>query len=285
MEKINNEIKMIQYFDEHFYRRIIHMETSEDQVKWYPSVTTKLGIVEKYGLDRWRGDIGNREADIRLGESQNRGSRIHKAWQVYQNDGSIGFWRWQIDEVKPEADFILQDQGEYLDFLKLHSFTEIVKPEFLATEFILYSDKYGEAGTCDNILGIKKGSYMISGSKSLVLEGGTYIADLKSGKEVYDEAFMQEASYIAMYNEMGLNKIWGDMKGALTLHTNAKTRGGIVGFSATLRTIPELREDFEDFRAVSKVWERKNKNAAPKDFTFPQVIRRTETKTLEVDNG
>jgi len=267
-------VKMIQYFDDRWYRRVIHMETSEDKVKWYPSITTKLGIVEKYGLDRWRGDIGNREADIRMHEAQNRGSRIHKAWQVYQNKGSIGYWRWQVDEEKPEADFLFQDQGEYLDFLKLHYLTESLKPDFLATEYILYSDRYGEAGTCDNIMGIKKGSYNINGSKPLVLETGTYIADLKTGKEVYDEAYMQEAAYVAMYKEMGLNKVWGDIVGALTIHTSAKTKSGIAGLGVTLRTIEELREDFEDFRAVSRVWERKNKNSSPKDFEYPQVIRR-----------
>jgi len=268
-----NEVKMIQYFDDHWYRRVIEHETSEPEIRWYPSVTTKLGIVAKYGLDKWRGDIGNREADLRVYEAQNRGSRIHKAWQVYQMGGSIGFWRWQTGEDKPEADFLLQDQGEYLDFLKLHYFTEAVKPDFKGTEFVLYSDKYQEAGTCDNILTIKEGNYNINGSKPLKL-GGAYIADLKSGKEVYDESFMQVASYAQMYKEMGLEGALGALSGALILHTKAKTRTGIMGFSVTLRTIEELREDFKDFRAVSTIWERKNKTVAPKDFEFPQVVRR-----------
>ena len=49
--EIKTEVKMIQYFDDHWYRRIIPREKSEDEIMWYPSVTTKLGIVEKYGLD------------------------------------------------------------------------------------------------------------------------------------------------------------------------------------------------------------------------------------------
>ena len=120
---------------------------------------------------------------------------------------------------------------------------------------------------------------MIAGSKSLPLEEGTYIADLKSGKEIYDESFLQEAAYVAMYNEMGLNKVWGEIKGALTLHTNSKTTGGIIGFNVILRTIEELREDFQDFRAVSKIWERKNKTASPRDFTFLQIIKRSDYGT------
>ncbi|KKK80020.1 hypothetical protein LCGC14_2827700, partial [marine sediment metagenome] len=136
------EVKMIQYFDDHWYRREIERKESDNEIRWYPSVTTKLGIVAKYGLDKWRGDIGNREADLRALEAQNRGSRVHRAWQVYQEGGSVGFWRWQTGEDKPEADFLLQDQGEYLDFLKLHYFTEIVKPDFIATELTLYSDQY-----------------------------------------------------------------------------------------------------------------------------------------------
>ena len=275
-----SEVKMIQYFDDHWYRRVIQRDQSADEIRWYPSVTTKLGVIN-LPFGRWRGEIGNREADLRIMEAGNRGSRIHKAWQVYQEGSTVGFWRWQIDEEKPVADFLLQDQGEYLDFLKLHYFTEIVKPEFLATEYILYSDKYKEAGTCDNLLGIKAGKYMVNGAKPLILEEGTYLADLKSGKEVYDEAFMQESSYVSMYKEMGLNKVWGDIKGALTLHTRAKTRGGIIGFGVTLRTMEELREDFKDFRAVSTMWERKNKLAMPKDFEFPQTISRLKKKEAE----
>ena len=274
MENKEQTIKMIQYFSDHWYRRVIQRDKSPEEIRWYASTTTKLGIVAKYGLDKWRGDIGNREADLRMMEAASRGSRIHKAWEVYQMGGSVGYWRWQLDEEKPEADFVLRDQGEYLDFLKLHYFTEAVKPDFLATEYILYSDKYGEAGTCDNILGIKGGSYMIGGSKPVVLKEGTYIADLKSGKAVYDEAFLQVADYTAMYMEMGLAAAWGEIQGALILHTKATTRGGIIGFSATLRTIEQLREDFKDYRAVAQMWERKNKKSAPKDFEFPQVIRR-----------
>jgi len=270
-----NEAKMIQYFDSHWYRRIIERKESDNEIRWYPSVTTKLGIVAKYGLDKWRGDIGNREADLRVLEAGNRGSRIHRAWQVYQEGGSVGFWRWQTGEEKPEADFLLQDQGEYLDFLKLHYFTEIVKPEFKGVEYILYSDKYSEAGTCDNILGIKAGKYMVNGSKPLVLEEGTYIADLKSGKFVYDESFLQISAYRNMYYEMGLKGAFGDIVGGLIFHTRAKNKSGIVGFSVTVRTPEQMDLDFEDFRAVSKIWERKNRTVSPKDFSFPQVIKRS----------
>ena len=268
-----NEVKMIQYFDQRYYRRVIGRETSEPEVKWYPSVTTKLSVVDKPGLTRWFGELGSREAEMRIYEAQNRGSRIHRAWQIYQEGGSIGFWRWQTGEEKPEADFILQDQGEYLDFLKLHYFTEEVKPEFKGTEYILYSDKYLEAGTCDNILGIKEGNYKINGQKPLKLEAGTYIADLKSGN-LYDEAYMQLAAYASMYQEMGLVAAYGELKGALILHTKASIKTGIVGFGVKIRTMEELQEDFRDFRAVSVIWERSNKNKAPIDLTFPQITRR-----------
>ena len=268
------DIKMIQYFNEHWYRRIIQRETSEDEVRWYPSVTTKLNIVAKYGLDKWRGDIGNREADFRVKEAQYRGSRIHKAWQVYQEGGAIGYWRWQVDKEKPQADFIIEDQGEYLDFLKLHYFTKEVSPEFLATEFILYSDKFGEAGTCDNLLKIKEGNYIINGSKPVHLKEGVYIADLKSGKEIYDEAFMQISAYWNMYKEMGLSGMWGEIVGGLILHTNAKIKNGITGFGVKVRTTEEMAQDFEDYRAVSIIWERKNKSVSPKDFEFPQVVKK-----------
>ena len=65
-----------------------------------------------------------------------------------------------------------------------------------------------------------------------------------------------------------------EIVGGLILHTNAKTRGGIVGFSASLRTPEQMDEDFLDYRAVSTMWLRKNKTATPRDFEFPQIVKK-----------
>ena len=47
---------------------------------YLPSVTTILGAVSKGDfLEKWRGDIGNREADLRMNEAGDRGSRVHHA--------------------------------------------------------------------------------------------------------------------------------------------------------------------------------------------------------------
>ena len=80
------EIKQVSYFDEHWYR----FETNSGVI-FLPSVTTKLGVVNKSFLARWRGDIGNREADMRLFEGQERGSRLHRAFETFCKGGTVVF--------------------------------------------------------------------------------------------------------------------------------------------------------------------------------------------------
>ena len=152
---------------------------------------------------------------------------------------------------------------------KLQEFFKAVQPTVLGYEQTLYSLKYQEAGTVDNIYKIKAGEYEVNGAKPLFIEGGIYIIDVKSGKTVGTESFMQVADYAKMWEEMGNGKI----AGSIILHTEAKTRSGIVGLSATLRTREQIEDDFISFRKVAAVWEDTNKTASPKIFNFPSMIK------------
>jgi len=116
------DVTLISFFDERFYK-------VED--KYYPSVTTVLSMVDKPELRKWVGELGNREASFQMHEAQDKGKRIHHAWELYCAGKTIGYHRWEIDEEKPEADFLFVKQGEYLDFLKLVKFREQLKPSIL----------------------------------------------------------------------------------------------------------------------------------------------------------
>jgi len=85
---------------------------------------------------------------------------------------------------------------------------------------------------------------------------------------VYDEAYMQVGAYAEFFEEMGL----GEIMGALIIHTNAKTRSGIVGLGTHLKTRDELHDAFMTFRHAQYIWNKKNASAAPKLFVFPSVI-------------
>lgn len=281
------EVYMVEYFNDHWYK--INLEP----VEYFPSTTTKLGIVDKPGLARWRGDVGNREADFKLKEGQEKGSSIHNAWfvmcqsgaVVYQSKRKPQFTQIELDRIYADhcgnVAFV-EDQDEQVDVWKLQKWDEILQPEYLHHELILYSLTHKEAGTCDKIIRIaKEGSYLINGSKPITLVPGIYVVDLKTGSFLGDEAFMQIADYREMAIEMGL---FGreEFVGGIILHTGSKVRTGIRGLSTLVRTTQELDQDYIDFRHASELWLRKHKNDKPEIFEFPSVI--TLTRPTEQPN-
>lgn len=284
------EVKMIEWFDQHWYKLEI-MKDGKLETRWIPSVTTKLGITDKPFLAKWRGDIGNREADIRLFESQERGSRIHHAFHVLTTGGAVIYNPWQrpnyteaeVVAITAEAEgnaAIVKYQDEMLALVKLQKFLDIVKPEILFSEWTVYSLTHNDAGTADLGLRIKEGFYPVDGAVPLFIPGGAYIVDLKTGNMVSDEAGPQVAAYLKCAEEMDL----GLFAGTLILHTSANTKKGIEGFSASLRKAgPEVDEDYRTYRLAAEMWERKRKNASPKVFEFPSLLtlRRNENETTK----
>lgn len=275
MPDADKQIHVVEFFDERWYK----IARKDQPDEYYPSVTTKLSVVGKPFLATWRGDIGNREADMRLFEAQNRGSRIHKAWHTLLTGGICLYQNWKNPNYTKEevASYtekfngnisLLPYQDEHLDLLKLYKFLQVVKPKIIATELPVYSDKYEEAGTIDNVFGIEAGEYLINGKEPVKVESGIYVADLKTGKSFDDTAYLQMAAYANMYTELtGV-----PVKGTLGLHTGGKTRAGIEGLSSYLHTNEEMNKDFQDFRHVSEMWLRTNKNAKPRTFVFPALL-------------
>ena len=265
-----SEVKLVSWFSEHWYK--------VDE-KFYPSVTTKLGIIRKPFLEEWRGNLGNRECDLRLFEAGQRGTRIHHAWYTLTTGGCVIYNNWRrptytAEEIEALKEkylnnvAVLQHQDEMMDAWKLQKFMEIVKPKVVASELVLYSDKHQEAGTVDNIFEIQEGDYQINGRDGLHLQGGIYVADLKTGNVFSDDTYMQTAAYSAMYAE----RYGVSVQGTLGLHTNAKTKKGIEGFATYLRTTEEMKEDYRQYRMVSDVWLAKNKTAAPRHLEFPSLL-------------
>jgi hypothetical protein len=270
-----DEVKMVEWFDEHYYK----VERKKGPPDYYPSVTTKLGVVEKPFLAKWRGDIGNREADMRVFEAQERGSRIHAAWEAMTTGGAIifnpskrpNFTEEEVAGLRTRYDGnleIVRYQEEMYQLMKLQRFLEVVKPRIIASELVVYSERYCEAGTIDNVFHIAEGDYAINGRTPLHLSEGVYIADLKTGSMFDDNAYMQMAAYANMYTEaIGVEPV-----GTLGIHTGAKTKTGIPGLGCFQRTKAEWKQDFSDFRNVSALWERKHKDDRPDTFEIPTLI-------------
>lgn len=261
-------VKMVEWFDSRFYR----VDFDDGTHDFYPSATTKLSVSPKPNLAKWRGDVGNREADLRVFEASERGVRIHSAFETLLNDGIViynprqkpTYTGEQIEELK-EKSYVeeVYYQDEMLDVWKLSRFIEIAKPKIIATERTVFSRTFRDAGTLDCLIDIPGGQYC-----GTDIKGGIYVVDLKTGSQVNKDAYRQTACYFNCVKEMGLCEPTGTM----ILHTGSKVKkGNIPGFSVHVRE-KEVQDDFKSFRRLAEVWEEENPNAKPVVFDFPTLL-------------
>ncbi|MCZ2144081.1 MAG: hypothetical protein LC102_11720 [Ignavibacteriales bacterium] len=255
--------EMVNWFDQHYYRI---------GSRFLPSVTTVLGASPKWYLANWRGDVGNAEADRIMKEAQIHGSNVHGFLNHLLNGGSLVF-----NQETNEKGFInVRDQFEFLHIYKVVQFLNIVKPKILMSEEIIWSDKYEFAGTMDLLMDVEEGEYPVNGAKPIFLEGGVYVADLKTGKSIGNEAFWQTSAYAeALKEHTGLQ-----VAGTMILHTQSGNAKGIEGFGVKVRNSEEVSLDFENFLKVYEVWKIAPNPAKPKIFQMPQTLKLEDNLTI-----
>ncbi len=270
---MNEEVVLVEWFNRHYYRVQVDGHTH-----FLPSVTTKLGIVDKPNLDRWRADIGNREADLRMYDAGQKGTRIHWAYETALKGGAVCYDPWQKPVYTDEglADLrkryknvaVLRTQEEMWAVVRLAEQTKRLDPKILGVEEQVVDLVNHDAGTIDNILEIKTGDYMVSGAKPLHLEAGIYVNDLKTGSYVDDGVWLQLAPYTFMWEQ----KHSKQAAGALVTHTGSTTKGGIAGLKTMVRTRKELIQDYQYYRHAAALWEREHEGEEPSTFEFPSLV-------------
>lgn len=267
---------LVEWFNDHWYK-----VTVDGTTHYLPSVTTKLGIVDKPFLAQWRGDIGNREADLRMYEAAERGKRIHWAYEMALKGGAVVYDPWKnpvfteqgIADLKAEHNglvSILRTQDEMWQVYKLQKQFNALKPSVIGVEQKVFDIENKDAGTIDNILWIEEGDYLIAGARPIHLAAGIYINDLKTGKFVGENTWLQLAAYAFMYEQMHGMKV----AGALITHTSANIKGGIQGLKTLVRDRETLMtKDYPDYRHASALWEREHADDQPETFEFPALIQ------------
>lgn len=269
-------VTLVEAHDDRWYKIVV-----EETVYYLPSVTTKLGILDKPFLARWRGDIGNREADMRVYEASERGKRIHWAFSIALQGGAVVYDPWQAP-VYREEDIaaikaqhggrvaILRTQDEMFQIHKLQMQFNILKPKVLAVETPVYDLDNKDAGTIDHVYEILGGKYLVAGKTPLSLSGGIYVGDLKTGKAVDETAFMQVAAYSQMWEKIHDVKV----AGALITHTNSQLKSGIPGLNTILIKREELVEAYyPTYRKAAALWEDQHKEDRPALYEFPSIIK------------
>lgn len=274
--KRKKAIKLVEWFDEHYY-----IVTEKGVEYALPSVTTKLSVNPKPFLAIRRGEIGNREMNLRMREAQEKGSLVHLACAVVANGGAAvynppfykrqNFTERQLSALRRKYHgklIVLPSQETHLMTVRFNSLLELFHPRIVATEKTVYSIHLNLAGTMDYLVFLRKGVYQISRLNSIAIpESGFYIWDIKTGMASTDHG-MQLAAYAMIYKDMAEGR---NVKGAMILYLDANIRTGIEG---TKIVSVNIVQSWKRFKNVERVWDDNNEEAKPTKFQFPLLITR-----------
>lgn len=197
----------------------------------YVSVTTALSILDKPALRYWLGQQVYRAfmVDPTLSEqdalaapyavsdkAKKRGSTIHSIIESFKNTG-------EIVDTTPEFQ-------NYVDAFK--KFVKDNDVEIVEQEKTAVSIKYKFAGTCDLVFKAKG-------------RDGVWVGDIKTGKALYPEVFIQTSAYKQALNETG---------------SDIKYIAGILLKENGNYEFQEGEDCFDIFLHTMEIWKWKNKD-------------------------
>jgi hypothetical protein len=150
----------------------------DDQLM-YPSVTSVISYINRAKFADWRQRVGQEEANRKTKHATTRGTRLHKVWEVYLQNGDYkSLPEWEI----PLIQMMFQASKFYLD-TRLDNIYHQETP--------MSSDRLCLAGTVDLICEV---------------DGELSIVDFKTSakekpEEWLEDYFVQLSAYWAMFSE------------------------------------------------------------------------------------
>jgi hypothetical protein len=241
----DKDAKQIHYLDERFY--------TNDDVNYYPSVTTILNVYPKgVFFEKWLKDVGY-NADKIVDEAANQGTRVHDLIESYCNGIEVN---WANKDG--EAVYTLKEWTMFLHYVE---FYEKYSPELECVEGKFVSPKLGFGGTIDQVF---------------IIDGVRYMADNKSSNSLHKSNELQLASYAMMWNEKFPDK---KIDKTAIMWVNAKTRGEskgkIQGKGWQLKVFDRpYAESYKLFEHTHEIWKEENPNYYPKNRVYPGVINK-----------
>lgn len=159
--------------------RVYPVTLPDGRVVYYPSVTTGLSILRRPRLERWRGAVGNAEADRIAAEAAALGAAVHEAVRLFN--------------------LALRPDGRFRPFDDAYSALE--PPERrLVDAYIAWHDA-AVARTVAVERRVTHHGYQYAGTLDLLVEirGDTLpaLVDIKTTGDVYPEQALQLAAYQA----------------------------------------------------------------------------------------
>jgi hypothetical protein len=248
MEKFTNIIetdtgKQIQFIDSRYY---------QFKDEWFPGISTILDVVSKGSqYDKWLMMNGG-NAQVLAREAMNQGSHVHEAIQDLCTGKEISF-----GEIgKPNY-----TRNEWQLISKFIDFYTGFKPEIIAVEKVLVSKKLGFGSQIDLVVKLN--------NKIIVI-------DHKTGS-VYDNGMIQVSAYIKLWNEYFGDKYPATDGAILHLESTHKGRDSkgksIQGKGWILLPVEEVEKNFEDFKHIQAIWQRKNPSYRPFNEEYPATYK------------
>jgi hypothetical protein len=143
--------------------------------------------------------------------------------------------------------------------LKFANFWNIYKPELIASEYHLFSDKYKYAGTADLIV---------------KMNDKLWLLDIKTSNSLHTSYDLQLAAYSKAWNETHTNKI--EKASILWLKANTRNEGKknkIQGKGWELKIINDIEFNFKMFINIYEIYKLENSNFKPSIEILPTSIK------------
>jgi hypothetical protein len=242
----SSDSKQVNILDQRFYKR---------DEKYYPSVST---ILQYYPKGRYFEDwikSNGYNSDIIAQKAAGEGTQVHKAIEDFLNGEEI-VWLDEYGSAKYNLD-VWKMILKFADFWNTH------KPELIASEYHLFSDKYEYAGTADLVVRFKDKLWLL---------------DIKTSNSLHTSYELQLAAYIEAWNETHDEKITE----AGIIWLKASTRGAdkqgkkIQGEGWQLKTFDNsIEKSFEMFTKIYDIYKLENPDAKPYTELLPTTVKVT----------
>lgn len=220
-----------------------------------PSVTFIAHSYPKgIGYYKWLADKGWDEAEGVKNAAANKGSKVHQAVDAILNGNEVRIDSKFINhETEKEEELTLEECDAILSFVRWRN--EHPDLEIVANESVLFSEKFGYAGTIDLICKIEDRYWLI---------------DFKTSQQVWPEHILQVSAYKAIIAN-GENEFDGlaiedaeDMGLAILQLGYRKNRDGYKW--------NEVAEKFDLFLAARQIWEYEHGTERPKVVDYPIIL-------------
>ena len=233
MKPKSQTIEVITSDSEHWY------PSSKKKNVFYPSITTINAVYPKgIGFNKYLTEQASWEsAQETLEEAGRRGTNVHFGTELLEQGQILHQESYKINEWQRLIGFV--------------NWYNANKPELIKSEYKVVSDKYKTGGTIDRIYKI----------------GEQYtILDIKTGKKVYKNYWLQVAAYEKLISETKkFPKI--DFLSILRLTPLRKEYYEYV-------VLDNWVENWEAFKACRVIWNLENgKDAKPKILTLSKTLK------------